>query len=136
MPGQTSRVSSSHRNKEKYLLNICGKLLQFQCNCKITVNSRRLNNVMFYLKLTYHIYNTRYQFNDSRFLTKYQVTTRNRCSKWPPPGLDVSMCDNAHMDTSNHELSHIFKGPETATNGSTVSNTYVFVKCLFISKST
>jgi len=55
---------------------------------------------------------------------KYQFTTRNRCSNWPPPGLDVSMCANAHMDTSNHELSHTFEGPGADGNGSAVSNMF------------
>ena len=29
MPGQNSRASSSHRNKEKFLINICEKLVCF-----------------------------------------------------------------------------------------------------------
>jgi hypothetical protein len=41
----------------------------------------------------------------------YQATTRNRCSKLPPPRLDMSMCELARMDTFNYEMSHTFKGP-------------------------
>lgn len=77
------------------------------------------------LSLTY-IYSTRYQFNNSSFLTVYPVTVHIKCSEFP------SHSSPADSATVHHGLSHSFTGPGATANVLTDLK-IALLNCLFTS---
>jgi len=103
------------------------------------------------LSLTYS-YSTRYQFNNSSFLSLYPVTVHSKCSESPPHTVTAHVTSlttlhslvftqsqftaNAqkvpHIVQRTHGLSHSFTGPGAIANGMTDLK-IAFVNCLFAS---
>ena len=91
-------------------------------------SKKYLNDIIFYLKLTYYIYNTCSRFNDC-----WVILSRHR---WQQTLKMFSTCIKARMDTSGHGLSRAFRTPRAFTNRLTdIKNSLVSV-CLKLELNT
>jgi len=79
---------------------------------------------MFYVQLTYHIYNTRFIFNNYFVL----ISKRNSQQMFKIS----SIYNNLRVDTSDHGLSHPIKGAGAAVNGLTGIKKNTLLNCLSI----